>query len=237
MLYRTSLGAPQHDLRREIDRLFENALGRGDSGRGWIPAVNVRESSRELKMEFELPGIAPENVEVTCENGVLTVSGEKTEERKEGEEGGRYHLVERSYGEFTRSFQLPRGVDESEIDAEFENGILTVRIPKAALPEPRRIEIGKSRQGQVRGGQSRSQGGSEREVPKAADSGGDREQARAAGARGEQGQARASEARGEQEATRSASRDDGQRERPSKGGENRPAAGQKKTDKTAGRGR
>ena len=84
-------------------------------------------------------------MEITIENGMLTISGEKREERKEGEEG-RYHLVERSYGSFSRSFTLPQGIDEEQIDAEFHKGLLTVRIPKAALPQPRRVQIGRSQQ-------------------------------------------------------------------------------------------
>jgi HSP20 family protein len=94
-----------------------------------------------LKLEFELPGVRPENVEVTAENGVLTVRGEKHAERKEGDQRGRYHVVERSWGTFQRSFQLPAGIDEDRIEASFDQGVLTVRIPKAALPQPRRIEI------------------------------------------------------------------------------------------------
>ncbi|MEJ7760787.1 MAG: Hsp20/alpha crystallin family protein [Gemmatimonadaceae bacterium] len=82
----------------------------------------------------------------------MTVRGEKRGERTEGEDS-RYHLVERSYGSFTRSFQLPQGLDESKIEAEANNGILSIRIPKAALPQPRRIEIGKAA-GSRRGGQS-----------------------------------------------------------------------------------
>ena len=144
-------------LRREIDRLFEDtASGRG--GSTWMPPVNVRESGSEIALDVELPGINPDNVEITVENGMLTISGEKSEERKEGEEG-RYHLVERSYGSFSRSFTLPQGVDEDQIDAEFHNGLLTVKIPKAALPQPRRIQIGRSQQqGQQARVSSQSQG-------------------------------------------------------------------------------
>jgi HSP20 family protein len=131
-------------LRREIDRLFEDTVS-GRGGATWMPPVNVRESGNEISLDIELPGINPDNVEITVENGMLTISGEKREERKEDEEG-RYHLVERSYGSFSRSFTLPQGVDEEQIDAEFQNGLLTVRIPKAALPQPRRIQIGRSQQ-------------------------------------------------------------------------------------------
>lgn len=172
MLYRSSVGAPYQSLRREIDRLFEDTLGRGDGSRGWVPAVDVRENEHELTLEFELPGIRADNVEVTFENGVLTVRGEKREERTEGDEQGRYHLVERNYGEFTRSFQLPPGIDESEISADFDNGVLSVHIPKSALPQPRKIEVAQRDRQSVGigiGGKER-----ERQVERVADSDGGR---------------------------------------------------------------
>jgi HSP20 family protein len=147
-------------LRRDIDRLFEDAFS-GRGGSTWVPPVNVRENNDEIGLDVELPGIKPENVEITIENGLLTISGEKREERKEGEEG-RYHLVERSYGSFTRSFTLPQGIDEEQIDAQFHDGLLSVRIPKSALPQPRRIQIGRSQQqaqqAQI-GGQGRESSG------------------------------------------------------------------------------
>ena len=140
MVNRGSLTGPVFGLRREIDRLFEDTFG-GDSRRsGWAPAVDIREDNKEIALEIELPGIKPSDVEVVAENGVLTIRGEKQSGSTEGSEG-RYHVVERSYGSFTRSFQLPTGVDETRIEAEFADGLLTVRIPKAALAQPRRIEI------------------------------------------------------------------------------------------------
>jgi HSP20 family protein len=141
MVYRTTLTGPVFGLRREIDRLFEDTFGR-DAGRasGWSPAVDVREDTKEIALEIELPGIKPSDVEVTAENGVLTIRGEKQSTTTEGNEG-RYHVVERAYGTFLRSFQLPQGVDENRIEAEFADGLLTVHVPKAALPQPRRIEI------------------------------------------------------------------------------------------------
>jgi HSP20 family protein len=143
MTYERSFGlSPIFGLRREIDRLFDDAFtGRG-SGGTWTPAVDIHETQKELRIDFELPGIRPEDVEVDVENGMLTVRGQKTAQRKEEDEEGRYHLVERSYGSFTRSFQLPQGVDENQIGADFDQGVLHVRIPKAALPQPRRIQIG-----------------------------------------------------------------------------------------------
>jgi HSP20 family protein len=141
MMHRSSL-APAFGLRREVDRLFDDMFGvtAMQAQNAWTPAVDIRESDSELSIVAELPGLKPDQVEVTCDNGVLSIRGEKSESRKEGEEG-RWHLVERSYGSFSRSFQLPQGIDESKIEAGFDNGLLTVRIPKAALPQPKRINI------------------------------------------------------------------------------------------------
>ena len=141
MVYRGALTGPVFGLRREIDRLFEDTFG-GDTRRtGWVPAVDIREDSKEIALEVELPGIKPSDVEVTAENGVLTIRGEKQGGTSTEGSEGRYHVVERTYGSFTRSFQLPTGVDEQRIEADFTDGLLTVRIPKAALARPRRIEI------------------------------------------------------------------------------------------------
>ena len=128
----------------------------GESRRtGWAPAVDIREDNKEIVLEIELPGIKPSDVEVTAENGVLTIRGEKQSTSTEGIEG-RYHVVERSYGSFTRSFQLPSAVDEQRIEADFEDGLLSVRIPKAALAQPRKIEIRNSgKQPAVRGAGTR----------------------------------------------------------------------------------
>src|SRR5256885_13787065 len=84
MLYRMTTGSPIFGLRREIDRLFDDTFTR--DGSGWSPAVDIRETDGEISLELELPGIKPEDVEITAENGVLTVRGEKKSERKEGEE-------------------------------------------------------------------------------------------------------------------------------------------------------
>ena len=153
---RTSMTTPVFGLRRDIDRLFEEAFGGSNNGSSWMPVVDIRESKSDLSIEFEVPGLRPEDVEITMDNGVLTVSGEKRGERKEGDENSRYHLIERTYGRFSRSFQLPKGVNENEIAADYDHGVLRVRIPKTALPQPRKIEIGRTSSGkeqaQVSGG-------------------------------------------------------------------------------------
>lgn len=152
MFYRMTNSSPVFGLRREIDKLFEDAFTR--DGYSWTPAVDIKETEGELTLELELPGLKPENVEITAENGILTIRGEKRSERKEDDQS-RYHVVERTYGSFMRTFQLPQGVDENQIAAEYENGILFLRIPKTALPQPRRIQISsgqKSHQGAVGSG-------------------------------------------------------------------------------------
>lgn len=140
MLYRNT---PVFSLRREIDRLFDDTFGGTTDGRQatWMPPVDVQETAQEYRFELELPGVAPEAVEITTENGVLTIRGEKTQRAARDEERGRVHIVERSYGSFVRSFQLPQGVREDDISATFEHGLLRVRVPKAERPQPRRIRI------------------------------------------------------------------------------------------------
>jgi HSP20 family protein len=132
---------PVFGLRREIDRLFEDTFGRGQVGQNeWSPKVDIRETDMALTFAVELPGIKLEHLELTTDESVLTIHGAKTDETNVAEEG-RYHLVERTYGAFTRRFQLPQGVDAEKIEAGVENGILTVRIPKMALAQPKKIRI------------------------------------------------------------------------------------------------
>jgi HSP20 family protein len=146
MLYRMTTSSPIFGLRREIDRLFDDTFAR-DGGTSFTPAVDIKENNNEIRLELELAGLKPEDVEIIAENGVLTVRGEKHSERKEGDES-RYQVIERAYGTFMRTFQLPQGIDADQINAEFDNGVLTLHIPKAALPQPKRIEISAGQQKQ-----------------------------------------------------------------------------------------
>ena len=122
-------------------RLIEDSLAMAHASQNeWTPAVDIRETDTALTFTAELPGIRLEDVEVTADEGVLTIQGTKTEALKEGEQG-RYHLSERAYGPFLRRFQLPQGIDGDKIEADVADGMLNVRIPKAALPKPNRIRI------------------------------------------------------------------------------------------------
>ncbi len=130
-----------------FDQLFNTVLGangsRGGNGSSLMraPDTDVIEMEREIRVVTEMPGLKRENIEVDVENNVLTIRGEKREERREGEPG-RFHLAERRYGTFTRSFVLPRDVDADQIQADFEDGVLTIAIPKSERARRRRIQVG-----------------------------------------------------------------------------------------------
>ncbi len=129
-------------LTSRLGQLFNEDMPTPANGGNWLPAVNVEESGDELVLTAEVPGMNRDDIELELENNVLSIRGEKSEERKEGEEGKRYHLWERRHGSFQRSFTLPRSVRPEDIAAEYRDGILTVRMPKAAEAKTRKIEIG-----------------------------------------------------------------------------------------------
>lgn len=131
------------EVTNRIARMFDDATVRSLNGRAFTPAVSVSETADALVVTAELPGMAEKDIDIQIENGVLTISGEKTEERTEGEES-RYHVWERSYGAFRRSFALPRGVAGGDATARFENGVLEVRLAKAPEAKGRKIEISKN---------------------------------------------------------------------------------------------
>ena len=135
------IGWDVFDGGREFDRLFGTTF-LAPTLTAWSPAVDVRETDNEFIVSAELPGLTQDDVYITIENGVLSLSGEKKEEREEGKaDSGRY-VLERRYGRFQRSFSLPRGVATDNISAKFSDGILTVTLPKAATAKPRQIKIG-----------------------------------------------------------------------------------------------
>ncbi|MDF1501948.1 Hsp20/alpha crystallin family protein [Roseisolibacter sp. H3M3-2] len=132
-------------LRREVDRLLDETMGAlpptlgVEPGRAaWAPAADVRESDAEYVLELEVAGVDPASIDLTVDRGVLTVSGERAGATREGE---RVHLRERVRGRFVRAFRLPKGFDENAISADSEHGLLRIRLPKAALPQPRRIQV------------------------------------------------------------------------------------------------
>ncbi len=134
---------PIFGLRREIDKLFEDTFGNADTApkaaNAWLPAVDVKETTDALLFEFEIPGVAQSGLNITCEGGVLAVAGDKETLKKDP--AGSYHIVERPFGAFRRSFQLPANVREDAIEASLTNGVLLVRVPKMEQPKPRKIEV------------------------------------------------------------------------------------------------
>jgi HSP20 family protein len=130
-----------------LERFVEAFLAPAPAARTGAPglmrnaATDVLESEDEILVVTELPGFEPEDVEIDLENNVLTLHGEKKERREEGNEQSTWHLVERRYGRFSRSFVLPREIEQDGIQARFRNGVLTGSIPKTERAKRRRIEI------------------------------------------------------------------------------------------------
>ena len=127
-------------LNRTLYRPFsrferEEALVEAD----WAPVVDIEESDREYLVKAELPEIKKEDVKVSIENGLLTIVGERKQEKEE--KGRKVHRIERSYGKFARTFTVPRDVDDKKVAAEFKDGLLTVHVPKSEALRPRTIEV------------------------------------------------------------------------------------------------
>ena len=124
------------DMNNRLNRFFGE-----DSGTRtvWSPTVNVQETSDELLLTAEIPGMGIEDIELDVENNVLSLSGEKREEQEE--DGGRFHVRERSHGSFKRAFTLPRTVKTDKITAHVKDGILIVQMPKAPEAKSRKISI------------------------------------------------------------------------------------------------
>ena len=134
------------DLRDDIDRIFNRFWRRQEPGEALpttasYPTVDIAEREDTYEVRSDLPGVTRDDVKVKITNNVLTLSGQRKSEKKEGADGESYHRVERTYGSFTRSFSLPSPVDESEITATYQNGVLTVALPKCKTALPREIKV------------------------------------------------------------------------------------------------
>lgn len=117
--------------RRERDE--ELSLG------AWIPPVDIEEDSEKLVLTAELPGFKEDQIDLQVEGGVLTIRGERTFEDKQ--DGKSFHRVERSYGQFVRSFTLPNNVDRDNVKASFKDGLLSIELPKREEAKPRQIKV------------------------------------------------------------------------------------------------
>jgi HSP20 family protein len=121
-----------------IDRIFERAIGR-DRQSPWMPPMDVYETDEKLVVSVELPGLAADDVEVQVEDATLTVNGKREFSTEVNEE--HYHRIERRYGEFSRAVALPPHVDASKVDARFDDGVLTVEVPKIEKAKPTKIKV------------------------------------------------------------------------------------------------
>lgn len=131
-------------LHEEMDKVFNGGwqVRRASGTPSCAVPVDIMESPREVLIKVELPGVNPADVEVKVEDGVLSITGEKKPETvDEKKDGPQYLRVERYYGRFSRSFVVPRYVDSAAVQAEYEAGILTLKLPKREETQPRKIDV------------------------------------------------------------------------------------------------
>lgn len=136
-------------LWNQFDDLFnDDALrARRHAPRSFVPPVDISETKSGYTLTADLPGLKPEDVEITVENGVLIISGERADQNVQEQDG--YRRVERSFGSFRRTFTLPKGVDVNGVSAEHEHGQLVVQIPKPVAELPRKIQVAAKKPEQV----------------------------------------------------------------------------------------
>jgi HSP20 family protein len=131
-------------LQTDMNRLFNAAFDTSPAGNGqarrWTPAMDLLETDEEFVLRADLPGMTESDVSVELEDNVLTVSGERKTEHEDKREG--FYRMERSFGSFSRSLTLPKGIDPEAVSAQFDRGVLEVRIPKPEQRKPRKISIG-----------------------------------------------------------------------------------------------
>jgi len=138
-------GDPFMSMYRDMSRLMEDAFRglplSGAAGMVATPRMDICETSDEIRIETDLPGVSAKDLEVRLDDDVLTIQGERQSERRDGD-GDNYHVMERSMGAFQRSMRLPFQVDPGQVKAHFDNGVLTIVLPKSAQQQiSRRIEV------------------------------------------------------------------------------------------------
>lgn len=132
------------DMSDRLNRMFARPAARTNGKEtmivaDWVPTVDISETDGEYQIKAEIPDVKKEDVKVTLEDGVLTIQGERKQEKEE--KGKKYHRVERSYGSFVRSFGLPDVIDEEKVKAEFKDGVLNLHLPKSEKAKPKAIEV------------------------------------------------------------------------------------------------
>ena len=130
-------------LQNGINRVFTDAYSNTDEGlttSGWVPPVDIYQNGdHEIVLKAELPDLSREDIDITVDNGTLTIKGEKRASSEVKDD--QYHRIERRYGSFSRSFTLPQAVDTTKVGADYRNGVLTVRLPLREEARPRQIKV------------------------------------------------------------------------------------------------
>jgi HSP20 family protein len=135
------LSSLQTEMNRLFNAAFDTPAGNGGARR-WMPPMDLVETDEHFVLRADLPGLTESDVNIELEDNVLTVSGDRKAEHEAKGEG--FYRVERSFGSFSRSLTLPKGIDPEAVTAAFENGVLEVRVPKPEQRKPRKIAIGDS---------------------------------------------------------------------------------------------
>jgi HSP20 family protein len=136
---------PWREIEERTER-YSRSMGQAQTGSqevvatgDWAPRVDIAETITAFEIKAEIPEVNKEDVKVSVHNGILTIRGERKQEKEESEK--KFHRIERNYGSFTRSFTLPDNVDENEIKAVFKDGMLNLQIHKTEEPKPKAIEV------------------------------------------------------------------------------------------------
>jgi HSP20 family protein len=133
------LGSLQAEMNRLFNTVFDQPVNGNGGARRWIPAMDLVETEDHFVLRADLPGMGEGDVEITLEDNLLTISGERKAEHEAGREG--FYRVERAFGAFSRSLTLPKGTDAERVAASFDKGVLEVRIPKPEERKPKKISI------------------------------------------------------------------------------------------------
>jgi HSP20 family protein len=137
-------------LQNDMSRFMSSAFGEGNGQqRGWVPAVDVWETDKEVVYAFDVPGIPEDKISIEFEDNALTVSGERERTKEISDE--RFYRFERRFGTFSRTIGLPQNVSEDQIKADYKDGVLEVRVAKPETPKPRRIQIGHGEKATIEG--------------------------------------------------------------------------------------
>jgi HSP20 family protein len=144
------IAALQNEMSRFMNGLLE---GNGRTNQAWVPALDVWETENEIVYALDLPGIPEDKISVELDEGALTISAERERTQEESDE--RFYRFERRFGPFSRTFGVPQGVTDSDITADYKDGVLEVHVKKPEQPKPKRIQVGSTDKATIEGSSSK----------------------------------------------------------------------------------